>query len=143
MTDPWAQYLEFVELDYAGKCQWLERNIAELRESVMQHPEIAASLGDAMADLRTAGATLGALAMNELVDRLEAIAHEHGFEYTVEVNIATECMWGASVRLAQLADGKLTGRSIVFDAGGGQDPEDALRQAVDEALAWISKGAEL
>lgn len=141
--DPWPDYLEFVELDYAGRCAWLERNINEVRKRVMENPDVSTTLREAMTDLETSAAAIGALAMNEHVDRLEAIAHEHGYEYTVEVNIATEAAWGASVRLSQLSDEKLTGRSIVFEAGGGEGPEGVLRLVVDDALAWIAKGAEL
>lgn len=80
---------------------------------------------------------------NEMVDRLEPIAHEHGYEFHVEVHIGTESAWGASVRLSQLADGKLTGKSIVFQEGGGQEPGEVLGRAVDEARAWIAMGVEL
>lgn len=81
--------------------------------------------------------------INEHVDRLEASAHEHGYDYHVMLDIATESMWSATVKLTLAGQSGPLARSIMFDARGDQEPEGVLEDAVVDALEWLHSGAKL
>lgn len=78
--------------------------------------------------------------MNDLIDRLGDIAHDHGYDFDAKVDIASETAWGAEVRLSRQPH---LGRAIVFAVGGSDTAVEALERAVDDALAWLATGTTL
>jgi hypothetical protein len=77
----------------------------------------------------------------DAVSKLDAFCQARGFDYGVEIDVASECCWGAEVRVTPYPnDPKRPDVSLVFFAGGGADALDVLQRCVREALAFFREG---
>lgn len=80
------------------------------------------------------------------IDRLEAIAHEHGYEYTVQLDVATECAWGCEIRLTKVRERTEGGMALdnpqwsrVLSLAGGETSEQVGLFAIEHALRWLNE----
>lgn len=71
------------------------------------------------------------------LDRLIERSEDQEFDVEAKFNVGSHAMWAGTLRVTPCpnrADGP--DRTVVFHAGGGQEPEDVLERLLADFAAW-------
>jgi hypothetical protein len=89
------------------------------------------------------------VSLEQIMEALDDLCEERGWEYGIEIAVAWECAWSCELRVTPNPNNQdddlahpphhRPDRSYVTFAAGGLGPEDCLQRAYSEMRAWLDK----